>query len=351
MTVSATAATNSDSAGRTSGHQPSAEAARIAIGAIGEDRQRPQAAGRADGRCQGRRDADHPVILQDGRNVYKSGIAVSLNPRRRAPSARARADSRPWCAAAAAARRRGRNPSSAITATRQSSHILMTSSRRAEPLNIQCLPSSLAETRSMVLLTPNGLLQRMQANGSSSLSTRAAAVAARKSICGLERDDLLRAGRLAQPALHAGVLGEAQHRPFGVRRQRAGRAGRHAGEAQRAALDIELDRAERRAFGQRHDVERRGRRAMQFAKRQPQHVALAADRREARRAAARDRAAPWRAAFRRACPDRRSRWWRRDRRRSRARAGSARPARWSCAIPSMSWRGLARSRKRNALAP
>ena len=34
----------------------------------------------------------------------------------------------------------------------------------------------------------------------------------------LEADDLLRAGRLAQPALHAGVLGEAQHRPLGVGR-------------------------------------------------------------------------------------------------------------------------------------
>src|SRR3954453_3073085 len=60
----------------------------------------------------------------------------------------------------------------------------MTSRRRAEPLNIQCLPSSLAETRSIVLLTPNGLLQRMHSNGASSLSTRAAAVAARKSSCG-----------------------------------------------------------------------------------------------------------------------------------------------------------------------
>src|SRR5471032_753630 len=72
-----------------------------------------------------------------------------------------------------------------MTATRQSSHILMTSRRRAEPLYIQCLPSSLAETRSIVLLTPNGLLQRMHSNGASSLSTRAAAVAARKSSCGL----------------------------------------------------------------------------------------------------------------------------------------------------------------------
>ena len=135
--------------------------------------------------------------------------------------------------------------------TRQSSHILMTSRRCAESLNIQCLPSSLAATRSIVLLTPNGLPQRMQWNGSSSLSTRAVAVAARKSSCGLQRDHLLRAGRLAQPALHAGILGEAQHRPLGIVDERAGRAGRHAGEAERAALDIDLDRAERRARGQR----------------------------------------------------------------------------------------------------
>ena len=61
----------------------------------------------------------------------------------------------------------------------------MTSRRFAEFWNIQCLPSSLAATRSIVLFTPNGLPQRMQQNGSSSLSTRAGAVAARKSSCGL----------------------------------------------------------------------------------------------------------------------------------------------------------------------
>src|SRR4051812_24525114 len=60
----------------------------------------------------------------------------------------------------------------------------MASSRVLESLNIQCLPSSLAVTRSIELFTPNGLLHLMQWNGSSCLSTRAAAVAARKSICG-----------------------------------------------------------------------------------------------------------------------------------------------------------------------
>ena len=60
----------------------------------------------------------------------------------------------------------------------------MTSSRFFESLNIQCWPSSLAATRSTELLTPNGLPQRMQANGSSCLMMRLMAVAARKSICG-----------------------------------------------------------------------------------------------------------------------------------------------------------------------
>src|ERR1700722_12074050 len=61
----------------------------------------------------------------------------------------------------------------------------MTSRRLAVPWYIQCLPSSLATTRWIVLLTPNGVPQRTQPNGSSSLSTRAAAVAARKSIRGM----------------------------------------------------------------------------------------------------------------------------------------------------------------------
>ena len=207
-----------------------------------------------------------------------------------------------------AACRRDRSPPRSSTATRQSSHILMTSRRRAEPLNIQCLPSSLAATRSIVLLTPNGLPQRMQWNGSSSLSTRAERGGGAEVDLRREADDLLRAGRLAQPALHAGVLGEAQHRPLGIVRQRAGRAGRHAGEAERAALDIDLDRAERRAGRQRDDIDRRGRRALQFAEREPHHVALAADRRKARRPRRRRAARRWRAASRRAHPDRRSRW-------------------------------------------
>src|SRR5262249_43316055 len=72
-----------------------------------------------------------------------------------------------------------------------------------------------------------------------------------------ESDHLLRASRLAQAALHAGVLVEAQHRALGVIDQRTGRAGRHAGKAERAPRGIDLDRAERRALRQRDDVDGR----------------------------------------------------------------------------------------------
>ena len=48
----------------------------------------------------------------------------------------------------------GSNCSSAIASTRQLSHMRMTSSRFFESLYIQCLPSSLATTRSTELFTP-----------------------------------------------------------------------------------------------------------------------------------------------------------------------------------------------------
>ena len=166
--------------------------------------------------------------------------------------------------------------------TRQSAHIRIASARCAAAGYIQCRPSSLAATFSIVLLTPNGLLQRMQSAGSSSLIRRAVARLARKSICGCQRDHLLRAGALAQPALHAGVFDEFQRRAVGIVEQRAGRAGRHAGQAQRAAADIDADRAERRAFGQRDHVDRRRRDAMQFGQRKAQQVAPLADGAEGR---------------------------------------------------------------------
>src|ERR1700748_840136 len=52
----------------------------------------------------------------------------------------------------------------------------------------------------MVLLTPNGLLQRMQRNGSSSLSTRVVAVAARKSSFG--RNAITFSGQVALQSPH-----------------------------------------------------------------------------------------------------------------------------------------------------
>jgi len=52
---------------------------------------------------------------------------------------------------------------------------------------------------------------------------------------------------LHKPALHAGVPA-TQQRPVLIVDNAAGRAGRHGGEAERAALDIERNGAERRAF-------------------------------------------------------------------------------------------------------
>jgi predicted amidohydrolase len=85
------------------------------------------------------------------------------------------------------------------------------------------------------------------------LSTRALAVAARKSSWGVSV--MTFSGHVALHSPH-GVLG--------IVAERAGRAGRHAGEAERAALDIDLDRAEGRAGRQRDDVDRRRRRALQL---------------------------------------------------------------------------------------
>src|SRR5262249_36115427 len=56
-----------------------------------------------------------------------------------------------------------------------------------------------------------------------------------------ERDHLLGTGCLAQPALHAGIFGKSQGRTFRIVTECAGRAGRYASEAERAALDVELD--------------------------------------------------------------------------------------------------------------
>src|SRR3990172_6549338 len=62
----------------------------------------------------------------------------------------------------------------------------------------------------------------------------------------LQRDDVLRAGVLAQAALDAGVLLETELRRFGIVLQRPGRTGADAGEAERAARDIDDHGAEQR---------------------------------------------------------------------------------------------------------
>src|SRR5258708_32200371 len=60
----------------------------------------------------------------------------------------------------------------------------MSSRRFAESLYIQCFSANLAVTRSIVLLTPNALPQRMQQNGCSALRIRADDAVARKSSWG-----------------------------------------------------------------------------------------------------------------------------------------------------------------------
>ena len=83
-----------------------------------------------------------------------------------------------------------------------------------------------------------------------------------------ERDHLLRTGRLAQPALHAGILGEAQHRPVGIVRQRAGRAGRDARRGIACSPSTSISTAPNGApAGQRDDFGRRRRRAVELAQR------------------------------------------------------------------------------------
>src|SRR5271169_1097418 len=120
----------------------------------------------------------------------------------------------------------------------------MTSRRLAEPWNIQCLPSSLATTRSIVLFTPNGLPQRTHGNGSSSLSTRAAAVAARKSIRGTRL--ITFSGQVALHSPHwtqASSVNRNSGRSGSSERAPVGQADTQARQSVQA-LNIDLDRPE-----------------------------------------------------------------------------------------------------------
>src|SRR5439155_18265849 len=69
----------------------------------------------------------------------------------------------------------------------------------------------------------------------------------------LERDRILGAGRGADAALHALGLDEAQLGPFGLRmvEDRSLGTGPDAGEAHRASVAVDDDRAEGRARGKR----------------------------------------------------------------------------------------------------
>src|SRR5215470_8727413 len=57
----------------------------------------------------------------------------------------------------------------------------------------------------------------------------------------LQADHLLRTGCFAQPALHAGILGKAEHRPIRIIGESSGRARRHTRQTERATFDIDLD--------------------------------------------------------------------------------------------------------------
>src|SRR5271163_1352164 len=72
----------------------------------------------------------------------------------------------------------------------------------------------------------------------------------------LEIDHLFRAGRLAQPALHTGILGKAQQRPLWIVAESAGRAGCDARQTKRATGDVDLDRPKWRICWQRNDIDR-----------------------------------------------------------------------------------------------
>ena len=92
----------------------------------------------------------------------------------------------------------------------------------------------------------------------------------------LERDHALRAGDAAQPALHAGLLGEADPGPVRVVAERPGRAGADAGQTQGAAGGVHLDGAEGRARRQGQELPWLGRRVVEVAQGEQHARALAA---------------------------------------------------------------------------
>jgi hypothetical protein len=141
----------------------------------------------------------------------------------------------------------------------------------------------LAETRSIVLFTPNGLLQRMHSNGASSFSTRAAAVAARKSICGLSV--MTFSGQVALHSPHCTQASSAKRsigRSVSAESAPVGHADTQARQSVQPSTLISTA-PNGAPCGSGTDIDRNRRRALQLAKREPHDVALAADRRKARR--------------------------------------------------------------------
>ena len=142
-------------------------------------------------------------------------------------------------------------------------------------MNIQCLPSSLATTRSTELFTPNGLPQRMQRHGSSCLSMRAMAVAARKSICGVRL--ITFSGQVALHSPHCTQASSAK-RSIGRSGSSDSAPVGHADTQERQSVQpstLTSTVPNGAPCRQRHDIDRRGRGCMQFAQREPHHVALA----------------------------------------------------------------------------
>src|SRR5260370_846375 len=129
---------------------------------------------------------------------------------------------------------------------------------------------------------------RMADTACSSRSERIAFLRIARAQIILGGHDLFRTSRFAKPTLHAQAFGKSKHRAVGIVRERARRTGGDAGMAERAALDIEVDAAERRPRRQRHDIDRRGRGEMQFAKCSLEHAAFGAPRDQPARALRRD---------------------------------------------------------------
>ena len=213
--------------------------------------------------------------------------------------------------------------------TRQSAHILSTSRRLPSPVNIQCLPSSLAATRSIVLFDPERLAAADAGERLLLLEHARGAVAARKSSCGLSVITFS-----GQVALHSPHCTQASSAKRSVGRSGSspsapvGQADTQARQSVQPATSISIlpkgaPRAARR---------RRPARAPRGAARATPGAARRACRPRLRnsRVAAPARRCRWRAASRRARPGRRSRSWRRGRRQIPGPRGSAPRVRAFC---------------------